>query len=497
MRYEPFIRARPANSRFAAWSVRVAAVFLLVLAAAWIPAARAWDVVTYRGRGHVSLDQMAGFYGFEGPVADGREQVLRTRGVEIRCVVGAKQISINRLRFHLSYPIVSLRGKSLISVFDVTHLVDPVLRAPRVEQSRALKTIVIDPAHGGEETGVTSRLGKESELMLALAETLRADLEGRGYEVRLTRREGDPTLGPEARALVANAVEGEAVFVSLHANRSSNAATKGAETYTLAPAGTPSTYDPDGTKPDLNFYLGNLHEMENMMLATALHGAMVVQGGAADLGIKRARFGELRGVRMPGVVLRVGYLTNPEDGRRMADAETRKSIARSLGDGIDRYAKYLKSGGTPEDPARRLRITDVAVETMPKEPAPGKDENKSITVKIESVGEDPTIDPAKVDIEVYVIDLVDGEWLEPAAVDPPTISWLSVLPNWNDHRTEELQVLYHRPAAAPEAGATKPRNRRFFGYAVRILYDGHLQDTVSNPPALERCLYQFYALPSQ
>lgn len=454
------------------------------------PAGASWDVVNYRGRSYVTLRSLAGFYGFDRVELDSREYLLGRSGIELRGRKGAKELRINGLRFHLSYPVLPYGKRTLISVFDVTHLVDPVLRPPAAEMPRELETVVIDAAHGGDEPGVRSPAhGDEKAVTLEIARHLEGVVERRGFKAILTRR-GDDTLSAGARAGIANRVPGETVFVSLHLNRSGDADRSGIETFSLAPAGTPATYDPEGTKPNLNYYLGNLFETENTALATAVHGTLVARTRASDDGIKRARFPELQAIGSPGIVVRLGFLSHREEAARLASPQYQALLAGAIAEGIERYAAWLRQGaGRRAGDALRLSAIDVSAPDPMDE---GIEEERRLTARIVAV-DGADIDPGKVDIEIYFFDLVDGEIIEPATAEPPEIFWASVLPDWREHSTEELVVRYLRRAFS-EAERQELGTHRYLGYVLRILYDGRLQVSHASPARLERSLYQFYAV---
>ena len=467
-------------------------VMALVLWASVAPQARGeWEVQVYQGRTYVTLAGLAEFYGFTEVTEKGEGFVLSRPGLEVRGRKKQKAITINGLKLYLSFPIVPYSKKTLVSVFDVTHTIDAVLRPPRPEAGRSLKTVVIDPAHGGDERGVRSKkFGDEKNLMLAVAEALKAAAENYGLNVVMTR-EGDTEADLEERALVANAIEEETVFISLHANTGTNPKTHGIETYTLAPAGTPATYDPPSTTPDRNYYLGNLNEGENAALAMALHGSLIVSTRANDLGIKRSRFGELRRVRWPAVMLRLGYLSNEREGAKLADPTYEKLIADSIASGLMRYARYLEGGGPARGRAELppLEIGDIIVEEAGGE-AHTLDVALDLVVAPDGMGPPPLIDPGKIDVEVYAFDKVGVDKLEPTDALDPEIEWLSIIPNWEQTREEVLSVHYKWPEGDK---APKRDDREFYGYVVRLLYDGKLAALKSVPYGLHRGLYQFYA----
>lgn len=125
-------------------------------------------------------------------------------------------------------------------------VIEPLLSmTPRLK--RPLRTIVIDPGHGGRETGAPGTLHQEKELNLALARKLRAELEKRGCRVIMTR-DDDRFLPLNARGDLPGERDAD-LFLSIHHNSARDKTVSGAEIYLLTPDGVPSTNDPADSRP--------------------------------------------------------------------------------------------------------------------------------------------------------------------------------------------------------------------------------------------------------
>lgn len=216
-----------------------------------------------------------------------------------------------------------------------------------------LQRIVLDPGHGGEDLGTQGHGALEKELTLALALALQERLEEAfpGVEVRLTRTGDDyPTL--DERAHLANAWQAD-VFISLHLNAAPNPLAEGIETFHLAPAGTAPgqivpgqeefgparLFDPVGPTGALGAALledlrrvgahrGSVH------LAHTLQQALLLATGAHDRGVRTGQFRVLRGLRMPGVVVELGFLSHAREGARLLDAEYQTQLLEGLVAGL-------------------------------------------------------------------------------------------------------------------------------------------------------------------
>jgi hypothetical protein len=321
-----------------------------------------------------------------------------------------------------------------------------------------------------------------------IANRLKALLESAGFTVVLTR-EVDIQLAADERVLIANSRREEAVFVSLHCSHGSDHE-RGVETFTLSPSGTPSTTGDEGREPDQKFYPGNINDRESMALATAVQGTLVTELKAADLGIRRARFDELKGIAMPAVICSVGRLAHPEEGRRLgADAAYRQRIAAALRNGIERYARVMATGSAPRD--RLLKFSHVQVFPDKVRSLTGEQVRVRATVARNS-GAGP-IDPAKVVLQVFFLDLVNSEEIDLSTCDTPEANWISVTPNWEEANYEQVEFTYRQPTF--DDSLLKSLGRRtYYGFVLRLIYDGALMDEFAEPANLRRGLGNFTAI---
>src|SRR6185436_14908676 len=104
----------------------------------------------------------------------------------------------------------------LVSRLDLVSLIDPALQPGYGLSQLAFDSVVIDPGHGGEDTGAISAIGSEKSYDLDIALRLKPLLEKEGINVTLTRTT-DVFVPRPARVEIANGQPG-AVFVSIHCN---------------------------------------------------------------------------------------------------------------------------------------------------------------------------------------------------------------------------------------------------------------------------------------
>jgi len=214
--------------------------------------------------------------------------------------------------------------------------------------------IVIDPGHGGDDIGATSRNDlKEKDLVLAIARRLERELSRRGHTVRLTRS-GDEARALTDRTALANRLEAK-VFVSLHANASTVSSVRGAETYYMsldssatdeaaaATADVENSVASESNHTGLDLILWDLAQAEVLNesagLALAIQQRLNQLMGLRDRGVKQAPFVILTGATMPAVLVEIGFLSNPNEAHRLGQAEHQQLIAEALASGIEEFLR--------------------------------------------------------------------------------------------------------------------------------------------------------------
>jgi N-acetylmuramoyl-L-alanine amidase len=198
--------------------------------------------------------------------------------------------------------------------------------------------VVIDPGHGGSNTGSPGR-GEvlEKRVTLALAKALRKKLEAAGVSVTMTRTR-DVYVPIRARARVANASKPRC-FISLHTNASNDHARHGVETYLLSRdaidirarrAAAQRSDDTDAVLADLQS-LGVARA--SLRLAEMVQKQLVSGGGGytpTDRGVRQAAHDVLADAEVPAVLVEVGFLDHPVEGRVLASPEGQEQVAERL-----------------------------------------------------------------------------------------------------------------------------------------------------------------------
>jgi N-acetylmuramoyl-L-alanine amidase len=296
-----------------------------------------WQLVKIAGRDHVTLDNVADFYGFAGVQRVNNEFGLRATGKSLRGKAGSVEFLINGLKFNLSYPVAEHDGQLCISRMDLTKVIEPVLRPSKIRGAEKVDTIVLDPGHGGHANGATSPYGYEKTFSLDVAQRAALLLQQAGFKVVMTRS-SDVFVSLSERTAIANQYK-NALFISIHFN--SGGSGTGLETYTLAPRGVPSMMSDGPRVSDLDPCLGHACDPQNIALATATHAALVVKSKMFDRGIKRARFVVIRDIQIPGVLIEGGFMSNSYDAKLIAQPSYRQTMAGCILQAVQNYRRAV------------------------------------------------------------------------------------------------------------------------------------------------------------
>ena len=235
---------------------------------------------------------------------------------------------------------------------------DTRLEIPAQGPSTGLRTVVIDPGHGGDELGTQGVKGTlEKEITLSVARRLRTLIESRlGLKVFLTR-DDDRTMSLDDRSAFANNRQAD-VFLSIHANSAVRPALKGAEVYYLTVeradeearkrAAESSTTLPvlGGGNRAIDLILWETAQARYLEQSAALAG-FVEQSfhGRIELSpraVQQAPFRVLVGANMPAALVEIGYLSNAEQEAQLTTGSYQDQVAQSLLDALMKFREFLE-----------------------------------------------------------------------------------------------------------------------------------------------------------
>lgn len=301
--------------------------------------------ITVSGVAYVDARAFLSRLGFKAAWIE-RGKSLRFQSASSRLDLEAdnRAIELNGLRVLMGEPAVYRGGTLYVSRIDADKLFLPILRPSSVATppAPALRVIVIDAGHGGQDTGTQNKPFKmdEKTYTIDVANRLRVLLANQGYKVVMTRTD-DRFVPLQQRADIANKA-GADLFISIHFNAVSGAPdVHGSETYVMTPQYQRSTGNPTRDPGDNVANPGNRNDPWNALLGYHMHDQVLGKLDSADRGFKRARFAVLRLVNSPGVLVEAGYLSNNDEAKKIATAAYRQAIAEAMAQGVQAYARAI------------------------------------------------------------------------------------------------------------------------------------------------------------
>ena len=246
---------------------------------------------------------------------------------------------------------------------------DSVVTAPSVDRDPRRKVIVIDPGHGGVETGAIGPTGlREKEVALDLARRVQRRLQrDRNLTVVLTRDE-DRLIGLDERTAIANYNRAD-LFLSIHLNASPRSTATGAETYFLSNDATDDDartlaalengaagvrLNPIDKAPDRNLDLvlwdlaQNQYLAESSLLAERVQWHLNALTGTRNRGVRQAPFRVLMGATMPAVLVEAGFVSNIEEEERFRSMEYRARVAEAIEAAVREFLRELERLQVPD-----------------------------------------------------------------------------------------------------------------------------------------------------
>lgn len=290
--------------------------------------------------GTVSLSYIARLYTMRLALSGGRV-VLKNKYNAVEFETNGRRAYINGIMVWLHHPCRQQGREWTIREVDFKKGIDPILRSYAYLDKRSPRLVVLDPGHGGKDTGAIGGQKKirEKDVVLSVAMKVKARLEANKVQVRLTRS-GDsyPTL--TQRTDYAYKV-GADLFVSIHADGAGDSSASGVETFIMTAPGCDSSnqYGQPGDKFEMK---NNKFDASNAVLGFNIQGNMVKNTKRSDRGLRRARFAVLKNSPCPAALVECGFLTNPDEEALLNTTKYRDACARGIANGILAYFTLAK-----------------------------------------------------------------------------------------------------------------------------------------------------------
>ncbi|MDO4181692.1 MAG: N-acetylmuramoyl-L-alanine amidase [Bacteroidales bacterium] len=250
--------------------------------------------------------------------------------------------------------------------------------------------VVIDPGHGGHDPGAIGQRGKEKNINLNVALKLGRQIQNNCNDVKVIyTRKTDVFIPLDRRAQIANNAKAD-LFISIHTNSVAKGKTvKGAETYTLGLHRTEENlevakkensviliednyeqryagFNPNSAESYIIFeFLQDKNMEKSVKLATHIQKHFRHTARRIDKGVHQAGFLVLRATSMPGVLVELGYISNPEEERYLLSDSGTTTLANSI---YKAFLEYKREHGATNGntPAKASAETDTLQETLPE-----------------------------------------------------------------------------------------------------------------------------------
>lgn len=305
------------------------ALCLLQLGSVWIPRA-----VSIKGRQYRNIAGIASAVNMRSRRI-GKFFICSGASRNLRLELSHRRMYWNGMTVMLGYPVLLHNGGIYVSESDWQSTLK-ILFFPASVPRHPIGVITLDAGHGGNDQGAAGKYSLEKSITLKLTQRVAALLRACRYRVHLTRS-SDTAVALKTRTAMQRARKSD-LFVSIHVNAAKNKKVHGIETYCLTPAHAPST----NGKFELKRNPANRFDSNNFALARNLQYAMLVRTGAWDRGVKRARFAVLRDITSPGVLLEIGFISNPAEERKLNNPAYLEKLARGIAQGIIAYHRDLR-----------------------------------------------------------------------------------------------------------------------------------------------------------
>jgi N-acetylmuramoyl-L-alanine amidase len=203
----------------------------------------------------------------------------------------------------------------------------------------AFALVVLDPGHGGQDSGAICGGVAEKDLTLDVAQRVDRLLQAQGVATLMTRT-GDSYVSLADRVAISNRAH-DCIFVSIHFNEGMKEISSGVETYYAEhqmPSGEPLV----SWLPFLQRTALDTPNFASQSLAGFIQQSLVEQTQETDRGTKARQFFVIANVRHPAVLVEGGFLTNKSDVGKLENADYREQLATAITEGILRYRDVLK-----------------------------------------------------------------------------------------------------------------------------------------------------------
>ena len=255
-------------------------------------------------------------------------------------------------QYSINYNSLSIENK-LESKISLTSSVD----LNQEKKKWKFDTIIIDPGHGGKDPGAIGYRGtKEKDIALDVSKRLAKKIERNSKTKVILTREEDVFVRLQDRTKFANANEGD-LFISIHTNAAEDRRASGFETFLIGPNKNEAAIKVaarENAALELEGFSGKQLTNEDLIKATIAQSAFAAKSEefaslvqneikkrvqSKDRGVKQAGFYVLMGASMPNVLIELGFISNPNEEKKLNNSSYRDMLATSIYYAVLEYQK--------------------------------------------------------------------------------------------------------------------------------------------------------------
>ena len=225
--------------------------------------------------------------------------------------------------------------------FDSMPRIQRTAPPPKLAPAEPFALVVLDPGHGGQDSGAMCGAVMEKDLTLDVAHRVEHRLHDAGVQTLMTRR-GDNYVSLADRAAITNRAA-DCILVSIHINEGNKPVATGVETYYAERQVTAGTFLASWLPFLQRISSSEAANLQSQSLAGFIQDALVAHTHAVNRGTKTEQFFVLANVHQPAVLVEAGFISNKDDINKLGDANYREEIAAAINDGILHYREVLKA----------------------------------------------------------------------------------------------------------------------------------------------------------
>lgn len=291
--------------------------------------------------------------------------MLKTQLILLTMLFASLPFSFLRFNIYKTQPTVQLTRSIEAPLFSEASYPD---EARKYSTNYRIKKVVIDPGHGGYDSGCSGSHSTEKHIALSVAQKMKAYMEAQHPDVQIIlTRNSDVFVPLHRRAAIANEIQAD-LFISVHCNSIRNASKiHGSETYVLGAHKLKENldvakrenavvlfeedyakqynFDPNTDAGHITMSLyQNAYLEQSLLFAEKVENNVRAHTALRSRGVKQAGFLVLRETTMPSVLIETGYLTNAKDQAYLQSEEGQNRMAGVVARAFSEYRNIMETG---------------------------------------------------------------------------------------------------------------------------------------------------------